>query len=177
MHNKKSCFSTLLAKYLFKNDNTEINFLLFLPSFLIAKPQILLGERVPVEWSRNAEDGVCFYFLLVLGAKSMCIYKLEILRIFSWLHTWIKFKFSNTIIQYKEKWEPCLQHKSTFFCFERHLGRSNHGKMKQQLQKKRKSFEVLCTWFFWTEDSDLQDPYVSSWSWMKRHVLITITIS
>lgn len=41
---------------------------------------------------------------------------------------------------------------------------SKHGKMKEKLQKKRKSFRVLCTYFFEQEDMHLQDPYVSSWS-------------
>lgn len=52
---------------------------------------------------------------------------------------------------------------------------SNLGKMKEKLQKKSKGFRALCTYFFEQEDMHLQDLYVSSWSWMERNSLITIT--
>lgn len=48
---------------------------------------------------------------------------------------------------------------------------SNHNKMKEKLQKKRKCFRVLCTCFFEQEDIHLKDPYVSSGSWKKRKKL------
>lgn len=52
---------------------------------------------------------------------------------------------------------------------------SNHGKMKEKLQKKSKGFRVLCTYFFEQEDMHLQDLYDSSWSRMKRNTLIAMT--
>lgn len=97
----------------------------------------------------------------------MSIYELESIKDLFLTPPLYRLHFQMVLHSTKNNKKPCFQYKLIFY-LERHWMMSNHGKMKEKLQEKRKIFRALCSYFFEQKDLNLQDLYVSSWSRMKK---------